>query len=188
MCPTLAFHEAGALQCEAISKQLCFVLRNIEGVQDELPRRSHCYLSGDESVIAHYIEAEIREAEGETRGQMGWPAQSAKKLKGHLRGLRNSLEAQRQKWAREENVVEAKRQMITEAIVQRALKNEERRKVFEARWDEVKARNLKALDEGTFEGPIVPIGFRPPEPRKPKAEAAKSSEVAKVVFFCAGAG
>ena len=42
-------------------------------------------------------------------------------------------------------------------------------RAFEARWNEVEARNLKALDEGTSQGPIVPIGLRPPEPPKQRA-------------------
>ena len=40
----------------------------------------------------------------------------------------------------------------------------------------MKAKRLKALDEGTFEGPIVPIGFKPPE-KKQKAEKAEKAEM-----------
>ena len=62
------------------------------------------------------------------------------------------------------------------------LRDEARRKAFEARWSEVKAKNLKALDEGTFEGPIVPIGMRPPEPPKQKATTGED-KAEEVSFF-----
>jgi hypothetical protein len=76
--------------------------------------------------------------------------------------------------------MEAKRTQITEEVAAKALKSEEWRKAFEARWDEVKARNKRALGEGSFEGPIVPIGLRPPEsPRqrgpRNEAEAERTS-------------
>ena len=35
-----------------------------------------------EDLIAHYIEAEIREALGETRGCLGWPLHRLKKVRG----------------------------------------------------------------------------------------------------------
>ena len=38
--------------------------------------------------------------------------------------------------------------MVTEAMVAKALKSEERRKAFEARWKVVQERNKKALEEG----------------------------------------
>ena len=85
-----------------------------------------------------------------------------------MKGLYNSLEGFRKKLCIEENQIEAKRKQVNEEIVKKVLKSEARRKDFEARWNEVKARNLKALDEGTFDGPIVPIGLRPPEPPKQK--------------------
>ena len=121
---------------------------------------------------------------------MGWPPQRMKKVRGHLKGLRTALERTRQMWCTEENQIEAKRKQVTEYIVAKVLQNEERRKAFEARWNEVKARSNKALDEGTFEGPIVPIGFRPPEPRKKKAEdkaedKAEKDNAEKPKFFAA---
>ena len=99
-----------------------------------------------------------------------------------MKGLRSALEAARKKWCDEENAIEAKRQLVNEATVRKLLQNEERRKAFEARWNEVKARNLKALDEGTFEGPIVPIGLRPPEPPKQRASIGEGS-AEKVSFL-----
>ena len=87
-------------------------------------------------------------------------------VRGHLKGLRNSLEGVRKKMCIEENQIEANRKQVTEEIVKKVLKSEARRKAFEARWNEVKARNLKALDEGTFDGPIVPIRLRPPAQKK----------------------
>ena len=97
---------------------------------------------------------------------MGWLSRRMKKVRGHLKGLRNCLENARKKWCVEENEIEDKRRRVTEELVVKLLKCEERRNAFEARWNEVKARNKRALDEGTFEGPIVPIGMRPLEPRK----------------------
>ena len=124
--------------------------------------------------MAHYIEGEMREAHGETRGCLGWPKHRMKRVRGHLHGLHSTLETARKKWCTEESASEAKRTQITEEMVAKVLKNEERRKAFEVRWNEVKARHKRALDEGSFEGPIVPIGLRPPEsPRQrgPRNEA-----------------
>ena len=166
---SVRFYEAGLSGGEAIGKLARLVLGNLEGVPDEVPHRCNCCTTGNEELIAHYIEAEMREASGETRGCLGWPPQSAKKRRGHLRGLRSSLEASRKRWCDEENAIEAKRRQVTELIVAKVLRSEERRKAFEDRWSVVKARNLKALDEGWFEGPIVPIGLKPLEAPKPKA-------------------
>lgn len=96
--------------------------------------------------------------------------------------MRNALEAARKKWAIEENEIEAKRKQLTEEIVAKVLKSEERRKAFEARWNEVKERSKKALDEGTFAGPIVPIGWVPPEARKKKGSEAEA-KAEKVSFL-----
>lgn len=158
------------------------VLGNLEGVPDEVPPRCNCCTTGNEDLIAYYIEAEMREASGEARGCLGWPPHSAKKRKGHLRGLRNALEGSRKRWCDEENAIEAKRKQVTEETIAKVLKSEERRKAFEDRWSEIKARNLKALDEGTFEGPIVPIGLKPPEPPKQKA-LRDEAKPAKVTFL-----
>ena len=104
-----------------------------------------------------------------------------KKRKGHLRGLRLALEACRKRWCDEENAIEAKRRQVTELTIAKVLRSEERRKAFENRWNEVKARNLQALDEGCFQGPIVPIGLKPPEAPKPK-EPSDEAMLEKVSF------
>ena len=71
---SVRLYEAGVIQCEAIKKQASLVLRILEGVADEVPGRCNCAVNGAEDLIAHYIEAEIREALGETRGCLGWPS------------------------------------------------------------------------------------------------------------------
>ena len=162
------------------------MLRHLEGVAHEVPLRANVGNTVTEDLTAHYSENEVREAHGEARGCLGWPPNRAKKVRGYLQGLRNCIEAARKKWCTEENKIEARRKTVTEEIVKKALKNEERRKAFEARWNEIKARNTKALDEGTFEGPIVPIGFKPPEPPKQR-QLSHEGAVDKVSFF-AGAG
>ena len=58
------------------------MLRHLEGVPDEVPSRCNCAVSATEDLIAHYIEAEIREALGETRGCLGWPLHRLKKVRG----------------------------------------------------------------------------------------------------------
>ena len=176
------YYEAGAFGREAIKKQMSLVLSHLEDVPTEIPHRSNCATGSSEDLIAHYIEQEVREAEGETRGNLGWAPQRLKKVKGNLKGLRSCLEGARKKWCLEENVIEAKRQQVTEETVAKLLQTEERRKAFEARWNEVKARMLKALDEGTFEGPVVPIGFKPPEPRQQR-ESRDEDEVEKVTYL-----
>ena len=96
-------------------------------------------------------------------------------MRGHLKGLRNCLEAHRKKWCNEENEIDNRRRLVDEATVLRRLQNEERRKAFEASWEKVRARALQALDEGTFEGAIVPIGLRPPEQRGERRAAGQGS-------------
>ena len=173
------YYEAGAEGRGAISRQILLMLGHLEGVPHEVPQRSNCSGLATEALIAHYIEGEIREAKGETRGCLGWPPVRIKRVKGYLSGLHTSIEAARRKWCIEENAIEAKRKQITEEVVARVLKSEERRQAFEARWNEVKARNLRTLDEGTFEGPIVPIGFKPLEapPQKRSGDEAKADKV-----------
>ena len=172
--PSVRFYEAGNGGVQAIGKLARLMLGNLEGVPDEVPPRCNCCTTGHEVLIAIYIEAEMREASGETRGCLGWPPHLAKKRRGHLRGLRLTLEASRKKWCDAENAIEAKRRHVTELTVAKALRSEERRKAFEDRWSDIKARTLKALDEGSFEGPIVPIGFKPPEAPTPKAPSEKA--------------
>jgi len=64
-------------------------------------------------------------------------------------------------------------------MVAKLLKSEERRKAFDARWNEVKARSKGSLDEGSFEGPIVPIGCKTCEvaPKVSKGGSSGSGEV-----------
>ena len=57
-----------------------------------------------------------------------------KKVKGHLKGLRNALEAYRKKWCNEENQIGMKRSMVNEVTVMRAIQSQERREAFEASW------------------------------------------------------
>ena len=177
------YDKAGALGREAISRQASLVMSYLEDVPSEVPPRTNCCVAAIEDLIAHYIEAEVREALGETRGCLGWPSTNRmKKVRGYLKGLRNTLETARKKWCIEENEIEVKRRRITEEIIMKVLKSEERRKAFEARWDEVKARNKRALDEGTFEGPIVPIGMKPPEPKQHRTSRDEAI-VEKSSFF-----
>ena len=44
------------------------------GVPIEVPVRCNCAVQGTEELIAHYVESEIREVLGETRGCLGWIA------------------------------------------------------------------------------------------------------------------
>ena len=90
---------------------------------------------------------------------------SLRKVKGHLRGLRTVLETHRKKWCTEMNEIDTRRRLVNEATVMRRIQNEERRRAFEASWKAARERCLRELDVGTFEGPIRPIGLRPPEER-----------------------
>ena len=56
------------------------MLKLFEDVPDEVPTRCNCAVVSTEDLIAHYIEAEIREAQGETRGCLGWPIHRMKKV------------------------------------------------------------------------------------------------------------
>ena len=68
---SVRYYEAGAEGREALSKQVVLVLRHLEGVPDEVPSRATCSMTTTEDLIAHYIEGEIREVAGETRGCLG---------------------------------------------------------------------------------------------------------------------
>ena len=71
------------------------ILGLLEGIGDDVPPRTNCSPVVSEEVIAHYLEQEMREALGETRGCLGWPNHRMKKVRGHLKGLHTSLEAAR---------------------------------------------------------------------------------------------
>ena len=50
-------HQVGARGGEAIAKQVRLVLGNLEGVPDEALPRCNCCTTGNEDLIAYYIEA-----------------------------------------------------------------------------------------------------------------------------------
>ena len=182
---SVRYYEAAASRGrEALMQQLVFVLGQLEDVPVEMPAKGNCSSLMGEELTAHYIEAEMREMIGEARGCLGWPPLRSKKARGHLKGLRTTVEAARKKWCIEENAKEAQARHLSEVMVAKVLKSEERRKAFEARWKEAKARNQWALDEGTFAGAIVPIGYRPPEPRSVR-KAAEEMPSEKKTFLLA---
>ena len=129
--------------------------------------------------MCHYIEAEIREALGETQGGLGYPEKRLKTVQGYLRGLRGTLQKYRTKWIREMDAIDSKRRQVTDELVRRVLKDDERRRDFEARWAEAKARGLRELDAGTYTGEVQPIGLRPPEASKKRASGECSTEESK---------
>ena len=81
-------------------------------------------------------------------------------MKGHLKGLRSSLETHRKKWCNEMNEVDSRRRMVNEATAMRLIQSEERRRAFEASWGEARERCLRDLDVGTFTGEVQPIGYK----------------------------
>ena len=146
--------------------QLEAVCEALDGVFDAkaILRTNVASTGNSEALVAHYLEAEVREAIGESRGNVGWPvSKRLKQVRGWLTGLSASLEVARQKWCVAEDALESARVRVTEEIALKVLKDEDRRKAFEARWAEVKERNRKRFHEGTYDGPIVPIGLRLPE-------------------------
>lgn len=158
---------------EAVSEALdgCF---NAE----DIARTNVATATDTEALIAHYLEAELREAIGETRGCVGWPSRRRlKHVRGWLTGLQSSLDAARKRWCVTEDAREANRFKVTQEIALKALKNEERRMAFEARCAKFKEKHMKIVHEGTYDGPIVPIGMRPPEP--PKVRNKKVGEAPK---------
>ena len=80
--PNPFIHQAGAVGSEAISRQVQLVLGHLEGAPDEVPQRSNCASTGGEDLIAHYLEAEIREMQGETRGCLGCASSRMRKVTG----------------------------------------------------------------------------------------------------------
>ena len=68
---------------EAMAVQGKLLLEHLEGLPNELPARSNCGNMASEEFIAHYIEGEVREALGETRGCMGNPQMRIKKVWEH---------------------------------------------------------------------------------------------------------
>ena len=94
------------------------------------------------------------------------------------------VEKLRIKWAKSEEQREARRAMLTEAVATATLKTEERRKAFQAGVHEVLERNQAKIHEGTFKGPIVPIGFEAEgsgTSSRSEARSSLSGEVAEVV-------
>ena len=81
--------QAGAPGREGMSRQVLHMLEQLTGEADEVPPRANCSMFAVEDVIAHYIEAEMREAQGETTGCLGAPAHRMKKVRGLLQGLHN---------------------------------------------------------------------------------------------------
>ena len=127
--------QVGSTARDFISWHLLLLLEQHEGASLEVPPQMNCALVATEELTAHYIEAEMREVLGETRGNLGWaPRRMDDVAKGHLTGLRQSFEKPRKTWCADKHATEAKRKQATEAIVARVLCNEERRKAFEARW------------------------------------------------------
>ena len=119
---------------EVFSKQVEVMSQVLEGVPVELFVRSHCSCVVGDEATAHYIEAEVREALGETRGCLGWPDRKRmSKVRNWLKGLHSSMEIARSKWCRVEDENEANRTKLTEDIVLRTLQTSERRAEFEAR-------------------------------------------------------
>ena len=133
-----------AMQPEGIMlQQLEAVRESLGGVfETEGLVRSNVFCSEhSEVLVAHYLEAEAREVKGETRGCTGWPRSlRLKQMRGWLKGLSLSLEAARKKWCIAEDKLEEHRERLTNEMALRALKDEERRKVFEARWAEVRGK------------------------------------------------
>ena len=74
-------------------QQLKAVREGLGGVfETEGLVRSNVFCSEhSEVLVAHYLEAEVREAEGETRGMVGWPGN--KRLKAMV-GVANSPECE----------------------------------------------------------------------------------------------
>jgi hypothetical protein len=84
---SVRYYLAGAEVSEAISRQASLILGQLDGVAHEVPPRSNCCRDEVEPVMAHYIEGEMREAHGETRGCLGWAKYRLKRVRGHLKGL-----------------------------------------------------------------------------------------------------
>jgi len=68
-----SFMQAGAPGREGMSRQVLHMLEQLTGEAHEVPTRANFSMFATEDVIAHYIEAEMREAQGETRGCLGAP-------------------------------------------------------------------------------------------------------------------
>ena len=182
---SVRYYEAGAAVNEGLRKQLSVIVELVGKGAFEGLLRTNAHISGNkDELLAHYVESEMREVIGEGRGCIGRPAaERMRKLSGWLKGLMNNLETFHKKWRRNEELREAKRQQLTEAITMRSFADEERRKVFEARWNEVLERQKASLDEGSFEGKIIPIGLRPPVPKVRKAACEEPSEFHEKSFL-----
>ena len=92
----------------------------------------------------------------------------------------------RLKWSQAEDQKDAKRAMLTEAVVARSFRAEARRAAFEASWREHLKRSQGQLHEGTFMGPIVPIGFEPEGSRAKQVGRGEVAAAATEVFLDLG--
>ena len=77
---SVRYYEAAAQGRDVVARQSLLMLKQLEGLPDELPARCNCSLQATEDLIAHYIEGEMREARGETRGCLGFPQGRIKKV------------------------------------------------------------------------------------------------------------
>ena len=183
------FYEGGAHLNEAIQRRVhllrqAFDDEGFDAFKDEgleQMRKTNACIRGDPlELAAHWLEGEMREAKGESRGIVGWPdAKRLKAVRGWLTGLHTVLENYRKRWCKDEDQAEAKRVQASEQVVLRTLQNDERRKAFE---EKMKARRAR-LDEGAFEGPIVPIGLKAGLAQKVVRPKKKNDEGKTKAFF-----
>ena len=148
------------------------IVRLLEPLTSELPELGDARMSRTnvasaerpEDLMCHYIEQEVRETRGEGRGGLGYPfSERLKTMNRRVTGLVRCLNQYKTKWLTAHDAFESRMRELTLDVVRRRIKDEARLTQFEHRWAAMKDRTLKKLDEGTFEGAIVPIGFNPAE-------------------------
>ena len=100
---TSRYYEGGQVVSKGLAKQVALLRKMLEEKADDADEvkvpRTNASVRGDTAeLVAHYVEAEMRELLGEARGCVKWPdPDRLQKVRQWMKGLRNSLEVYRNK-------------------------------------------------------------------------------------------
>ena len=150
----------------------------------ELPLSHACYNAFHGTALTlHYIEAEVREFAGETRGLLGWPSlDRLKAVEKKLKQLRSCIDVVRSKLNAQEEKENAQREELEQKYEDRARK--EVRDVMARKEKLLRAKAEAILSHGVYKGPLGPWGVKlDPVSKKPKKMQAEAQAQVEMSFF-----
>ena len=128
-------------------------------------RLSHaCYATiYSVNLSAHYLEAELREYTGETRGALGWSDSiRLQHVEGKLRQLRNVIDRARAQLVQRDQLEQAQREAHEQDCEERARKQVRDAMVRREYLLRKKAEDI--LKKGWYEGPLKAWGVKLSDP------------------------